>query len=56
MAEENNDEFWTAPESEEENTLDSDEVLQAAKKAFGISYFFPWQRIVFANILDSANP
>ena len=56
MAEENNDEFWTAPESEEENTLDSDEVLQAAKKAFGISYFFPWQRIVIANILDSANP
>lgn len=56
MAEEINDEFYSVPESEEENTLDSDEVLQAAKKAFGISYFFPWQRIVIANILDSANP
>lgn len=30
-----------------------DDVLAAAKKAFGISYFFPWQRIVIANILDS---
>ena len=56
MAEEINDEFYSVPESEEENTLDSDEVLQAAKKTFGISYFFPWQRIVIANILDSANP
>lgn len=40
MAEEINDEFYSVPESEEENTLDSDEVLQAAKKTFGISYFF----------------
>lgn len=36
MAEEINDEFYSVPESEEENTLDSDEVLQAAKKTFGI--------------------
>lgn len=32
----------------------SDFVLLAAKKAFGISYLFPWQRIVIANILDAA--
>ena len=32
----------------------SDFVLLAAKKAFGITYLFPWQRIVIANILDAA--
>lgn len=32
-----------------------DEVLLAAKKAFGISYLYPWQRIVIANILDAAS-
>ncbi|MCH5295769.1 MAG: ATP-dependent DNA helicase RecQ [Treponema sp.] len=31
-----------------------DSVTLAAKKAFGISYLFPWQRIVIANILDAA--
>ena len=31
-----------------------DEVTQAATKAFGIKYLFPWQRIVIANILDAA--
>lgn len=38
---------------EHEISEGDDEVLSAAHKAFGISYFFPWQRIVIANILDS---
>ena len=31
-----------------------DEVTLAARKAFGINYLFPWQRLVIANILDAA--
>jgi ATP-dependent DNA helicase RecQ len=31
----------------------SDKVLIAARKAFGISYLYPWQRLVIANILDA---
>ena len=31
-----------------------DNVLEAAKNAFGIDYLFPWQRLVIANILDAA--
>ena len=31
-----------------------DEATLAAQKAFHITYLFPWQRIVIANILDSA--
>ncbi len=56
MAKEDTGEFLGVFGPEEGSGLDSDEVLQAAKKTFGISYFFPWQRIVIANILDSANP
>lgn len=29
-----------------------DPVMDAAKKAFGINYLYPWQRIVIENILD----
>ncbi len=31
-----------------------DEVTVAAQKAFGIKYFYPWQRIVIENIMDAA--
>ncbi|HAM77810.1 MAG TPA: ATP-dependent DNA helicase RecQ [Treponema sp.] len=44
--------FQTADASESD--LDLDEVTLAAKNAFGIKYLFAWQRIVIANILDSA--
>lgn len=44
--------FQTADANESD--LDLDEVTLAAKKAFGIKYLFSWQRIVIANILDSA--
>ena len=30
-----------------------DDALGAAKRAFGISYFYPWQRLVIANIIDA---
>ena len=36
------------------NFESDDTVTQAAVKAFGIKYLYPWQRIVIANILDSA--
>lgn len=36
----------------EENDCD-DEVLLAARKTFGISYLYPWQRIVIENILSA---
>ena len=44
--------FQTADSAESD--LDLDEVTLAAKNAFGIKYLFAWQRIVIANILDSA--
>ncbi|MFA6937826.1 MAG: RecQ family ATP-dependent DNA helicase [Treponema sp.] len=31
-----------------------DQATLAAQKAFGITYLYPWQRIVIANIMDSA--
>lgn len=34
------------------NLFDEDPVTKAAQKAFGISYLYPWQRLVIANILD----
>ncbi len=34
--------------------VDGDFVTDAARKAFGIEYLFPWQRLVIANIMDSA--
>lgn len=39
-----------------ENLLTDDEALMAAQKAFGITYLYPWQRIVIANILDAQIP
>ena len=32
-----------------------DEITLAIRKSFGIRYLFAWQRIVIANIMDSAN-
>ncbi len=46
-------EDFSFPE-EGELSKDVDTVTEAACKAFGIKYLFPWQRIVIANILDSA--
>lgn len=39
-----------------ENICTDDEALIAAQKAFGITYLYPWQRIVIANILDAQIP
>ena len=33
---------------------DDDDATAAAKKAFGVKYLFPWQRLVISNILDAA--
>ena len=38
---------------EYDETLLQDKVTQVASKAFGISYLYPWQRLVIENILDS---
>jgi len=38
--------------SDSEAGLD-DDALGAAKRAFGISYLYPWQRLVIANIIDA---
>lgn len=48
-----NEEFPALKESDSSVSC-SDFVTLTAKKAFGITYLFPWQRIVIANILDSA--
>ena len=43
---------------EEENEIECDAaaekdyVTEAAKNAFGITYLYPWQRIVISNILE----
>ena len=37
---------------EEECSADKDHVTEAAKTAFGITYLYPWQRIVISNILE----
>ena len=39
-----------------EDIQSDDKVLLAAQKAFGITYLYPWQRIVIANILDAQIP
>lgn len=45
----------TAEDEQQKDTEDT--VMAAAKRAFGISYLYPWQRLVIENILDSAqNP
>ena len=38
----------------DENASMDDDALEAAKRAFGISYLYPWQRLVIANIIDAA--
>lgn len=38
-------------EAEYRNT--EDEITEKAREMFGISYLFPWQRLVIANILDA---
>ncbi|MBP5357626.1 MAG: ATP-dependent DNA helicase RecQ [Treponema sp.] len=38
--------------AEEESSVEKDYVTEAAKNAFGISYLYPWQRIVISNILE----
>ncbi len=43
--------FQTAEDDEAEC---DDEITLAVRSAFGIRYLFPWQRIVIANIMDSA--
>lgn len=48
-----NEEFQALKESDSSVSC-SDFVTLTARKAFGITYLFPWQRIVIANILDSA--
>lgn len=42
-------------DADEDDILCDDEATLAAQKAFHITYLFPWQRIVIANILDSAS-
>ena len=37
----------------DENASMDDDALEAAKRAFGISYLYPWQRLVIANIIDA---
>lgn len=37
---------------EEEGLYEKDYVTEEAKKAFGITYLYPWQRIVIGNILE----
>lgn len=39
-----------------EDIQSDDKVLLAAQKAFGITYLYPWQRIVIENILDAQIP
>lgn len=41
-----------ASSSPAEDNPEADPVTIAAQKAFGISYLYPWQRLVIANILD----
>jgi len=36
------------------NGTDIDETAEAARKFFGITYLYPWQRMVIANILEAA--
>jgi ATP-dependent DNA helicase RecQ len=43
-------------DADESTSLSSyDEILHVAKKAFGVKYLYPWQRLVIGNILDSVS-
>lgn len=48
--------LYPAQKADDTEVLEDDQVLLAARKAFGITYFYPWQRIVIANILDAQIP
>ncbi len=39
---------------DDDQLFDFDPVLHKAQKAFGITYLYPWQRLVIANILDQS--
>lgn len=41
-------------QSADADDMEMDEVTQAAHNAFGVRYLFAWQKLVVANILDSA--
>ena len=47
---------FPALKASDEDFYTDDEALIAARKAFGITYLYPWQRIVIANILDAQIP
>ncbi len=47
-------EDYPAQSFDADQTFVEDEAVKAARKAFGIKYLFPWQRLVVSNILDSA--
>lgn len=54
---ESNELLFPAQKASDENECNyEDKILNAAKKAFGITYLYPWQRIVIENILDSQIP
>lgn len=48
----NTEESILAKPCSPEDAPEADYVTLAAQKAFGISYLYPWQRLVIANILD----
>ena len=47
-------EDFPAQSFDEEEFFYCDEATLAAQKSFGIKFLFPWQRLVIANILDTA--
>ena len=46
-------ETFETDENDFKEVHEPDELSLAVKKAFGINYLFPWQRIVIQNILDA---
>lgn len=53
---ENNETIMAAHKASSDNIQIDDPALMAAQKAFGITYLYPWQRIVIANIMDAQIP
>ena len=53
---ENPEDFSPIFAEQTENPLENDDfILKTAQKAFGITYLYPWQRLVIANILEPEN-
>ena len=53
---ENPEDFSPIFAEQTDNPLENDDfVLETAQKAFGITYLYPWQRLVIANILEPEN-